>query len=206
MIELFANQPVTTLASPGITTTSQTSVNVASSALFPAASSAGAGSFFRAIIEGELVFVTNVSGTTWTILRGQEGTTAATHLTGVTITHILTAGMLAGFAEDVETVNVVAASGTVQTLPDPATGPSMSYVTMTGNCTFTMPTPIAGKSLTLYCVQDGTGSRTGAFTSVRWGGGTAPTLSTGAGKVDILTFMCADGTHWDGFVASLASA
>lgn len=203
MIELFANQPVTTLASPGITSTSATSCTVASSSLFPAASSAGAGSFFRVLIDSEIVYVTNVSGTTWTIVRGQEGTAAATHSTGATVTHILTGGMLAAFAQQIETVNTVATSGTAQTLPDPASGPSISYVTLTGNCTFTMPTAVAGKSLTVYLVQDGTGSRVPTFTGVKWPAATAPTWSTGAGKVDIVTFVCADGSNWDGFLGGL---
>jgi hypothetical protein len=74
-------------------------------------------------------------------------------------------------------------------------------VTMTGNCTFTMPTNVAGKSFILIAVQDATGSRTATFTSVKWAGGTAPTLTTTAttGR-DIFTFF-ADGTNWYGTVA-----
>jgi hypothetical protein len=72
---------------------------------------------------------------------------------------------------------------------------------MTGNCTFTMPTATAGKSFILIAVQDGTGSRTGTFTSVKWVGGSAPTLTTTAttGR-DIFAFV-SDGTNWYGTVA-----
>ena len=74
-------------------------------------------------------------------------------------------------------------------------------VTMTGNCTFTMPTAIAGKSFILICTQDATGSRTAVFTSVKWPGGTAPTLTTTATTgVDILTFV-SNGTSWFGTYA-----
>ena len=69
-------------------------------------------------------------------------------------------------------------------------------VTMTGNCTFTMPTAIAGKSFILI-VSTGAGSFTGTFTSVKWPNNTAPTLTTTATRWDILTFA-SDGTNWYG--------
>jgi len=68
----------------------------------------------------------------------------------------------------------------------------------------------AGTSITLILTQDGSGSRAGVFqvsgatTLVKWAGGTAPTLSTGAADIDILTFMTIDGgatPTWYGFVA-----
>ena len=99
----------------------------------------------------------------------------------------------------VESVVSIGNSGTTQTLA--LTNGTVQTVTMTGNCTFTMPTATAGKSFILIAVQDGTGSRTATFTSVKWAGGTAPTLTTTAttGR-DIFTFV-ADGTNWYGTVA-----
>lgn len=99
----------------------------------------------------------------------------------------------------VESVVAIGNSGTSQTLA--LTNGTVQTVTMTGNCTFTMPTATAGKSFILIAVQDGTGSRTATFTSVKWAGGTAPTLTTTAttGR-DILTFV-ADGTNWYGTYA-----
>ena len=99
----------------------------------------------------------------------------------------------------VESVVAIGNSGTTQTLA--LTNGTVQTVTMTGNCTFTMPTATAGKSFILIAVQDGTGSRTATFTSVKWAGGTAPTLTTTAttGR-DILTFV-ADGTNWYGTYA-----
>ena len=99
----------------------------------------------------------------------------------------------------VESVVAIGNSGTTQTLA--LTNGTVQTVTMTGNCTFTMPTNVAGKSFILIAVQDGTGSRTATFTSVKWAGGTAPTLTTTAttGR-DILTFV-ADGTNWYGTYA-----
>ena len=98
-----------------------------------------------------------------------------------------------------ESVVSIGNSGTTQTLS--LTSGTVQTVTMTGNCTFTMPTATAGKSFILIAVQDGTGSRTATFTSVKWAGGTAPTLTTTAttGR-DIFAFV-SDGTNWYGTVA-----
>ena len=99
----------------------------------------------------------------------------------------------------VETVVAIGNSGTSQTLS--LTNGTVQTVTMTGNCTFTMPTATAGKSFILICTQDGTGSRTAVFTSVKFPNGTAPTLTTTATTgVDILTFV-ANGTSWFGTAA-----
>jgi len=99
----------------------------------------------------------------------------------------------------VESVVAIGNSGTTQTLS--LTNGTVQTVTMTGNCTFTMPTATAGKSFILICTQDGTGSRTATFTSVKFPGGTAPTLTTTATTgVDILTFV-ANGTSWFGTYA-----
>ena len=98
-----------------------------------------------------------------------------------------------------EGVTVIGNSGTTQTLS--LTAGTVQTVTMTGNCTFTMPTATAGKSFILIATQDGTGSRTATFTSVKFPNGVAPTLTTTAttGR-DILTFV-SDGTNWYGTIA-----
>lgn len=60
-------------------------------------------------------------------------------------------------------------------------------------------------SLTLILMQDATGGWSVTWpASVAWAGGTAPTLSTAAGAVDVLTFVTTDGgTTWYGFAAGL---
>jgi len=99
----------------------------------------------------------------------------------------------------VESVVAIGNSSTSQTLS--LTNGTVQTVTMTGNCTFTMPTATAGKSFILIATQDGTGSRTAVFTSVKFAGGVAPTLTTTATTgVDILTFV-ANGTSWFGTYA-----
>lgn len=76
--------------------------------------------------------------------------------------------------------------------------------TLTGNCTFTFsPEPSGPCNLVLKLVQDATGSRTVTWPAdVKWPGGTAPTLTTAANSIDIVSFYY-DGTDFYG-QASLA--
>ncbi len=70
------------------------------------------------------------------------------------------------------------------------------------NDTFTFTAPSNPCSLTLVLIQDGTGSRTATWpANVKWAGGSAPTLSTGANAIDIISFYY-DGSSFYG-VASL---
>jgi hypothetical protein len=137
------------------------------------------------------------------IAKGGTGaaTLAAASIATYTGTETLTNKTLTNPTVNNYTEGVVAIgnSGTTQTLV--LTSGTVQTVTMTGNCTFTMPANVAGKSFILIAVQDATGSRTAVFTSVKWPGGTAPTLTTTAttGR-DILTFV-ADGTNWYGTYA-----
>jgi hypothetical protein len=55
----------------------------------------------------------------------------------------------------------------------------------------------SGKSFILLLKQDGTGSRTVTWSTVKWPGGTAPTITATASKQDIYSFF-ADGTNWYG--------
>jgi hypothetical protein len=58
---------------------------------------------------------------------------------------------------------------------------------LTANSTFTFSNPVNGATYLLRLVQDGTGSRTVTFPStVKWSGGTAPTLTTAASKTDLI--------------------
>lgn len=82
-----SSAPATTL-SGGITNVAA-SLTVASSSGYPTAP-------FVAIIDRdgageEAVLVTNVGGTTWTVTRGYDGTTALSHLSGVSVEHGVTA-------------------------------------------------------------------------------------------------------------------
>jgi len=72
-------------------------------------------------------------------------------------------------------------------------------VTLGGNRTMAAPTNlVAGGTYRLEIIQDGTGTRTITWNSVfKWAGGTPPTLSSGAGDIDLIYFDC-DGTNLRG--------
>ncbi len=89
-----------------------------------------------------------------------------------------------------------AAKGTIITLTDGASvivsmaKANTFVVTLGGNRTLGFPSPIPpGQSGMIYIYQDGTGSRTLAYTSCwRFAGGSTPTLTTDAAAVDMLTY------------------
>jgi hypothetical protein len=101
-----------------------------------------------------------------------------------------------GYTEEVFTGN----SSTAITL-DLANG-TVQIITLTGNCVYTFPTPVAGKSFTLIHLQDATGSRTVTWPStVDWPSATAPTLTATASRADKFVFTAISGTSWLGSVA-----
>jgi len=92
-------------------------------------------------------------------------------------------------ATPTSTITLDLANGTVQ------------IITLGGNVTITMPTATSGKSFVMLLKQDGTGSRTVTWSTVKWAGGTAPTITSTASRLDLLSFF-ADGTNWYGAVIS----
>lgn len=80
MSEQLKNSTVSTLAS-GMDG-SQTTLSVASASSFPTAG------VFTVIVDNEIMKVTGVSGTTLTVVRGQEGTSAASHSTSAAVTRV----------------------------------------------------------------------------------------------------------------------
>jgi hypothetical protein len=95
MAERFSNEAATTLAA-GINAAA-TSLPVSSSANFPAAN-------FRVRIDNEILLVTAVAGTTWTVTRAVEAVNgvqvAASHAVLATVAHVLTAGGLQQALQD----------------------------------------------------------------------------------------------------------
>lgn len=104
-------------------------------------------------------------------------------------------------------VQAVGNSGTALTLNPTVTGP-VKTITLTADCTVTLTGATAGVETTLKLVltQDATGSRHITWpASVRWPASTAPSLSTAAGAVDLLTLSSFDGgSTWYGNVLGQA--
>lgn len=87
------------------------------------------------------------------------------------------------------TVTIDLANGTVQILT----------MTTATNLAVTMPTsPVSGQSFILILKQPASGTANAVtWTTVKWSGGTTPTVTATVGKADVFTFVY-DGTNWYG--------
>ena len=85
-LEQIANLARTNLN--GDITNIATSITVLSATAFPSSPQ------FRIVVDLEIMIVTGISGTTWTVTRGVEGTSAVAHSSGATVVLVLTAGSL----------------------------------------------------------------------------------------------------------------
>lgn len=74
-------------------------------------------------------------------------------------------------------------------------------VTLGGNRTLALSNVKVGQFFVIDLVQDGTGSRTVTwFTTIKWAGGSAPTLTTTASKIDSLGFVCTSSGNYQGYI------
>lgn len=81
-----------------------------------------------------------------------------------------------------------------------ANGPAQSG-TLSANATATLSGGTSGQAYLLRIIQAASGGPyTLALTGVKWPGGTAITISTGASAIDIINLYY-DGTHWYGTFA-----
>jgi len=149
MAEIFSNFGQSTLSS-GINN-SVTSLTVASAATFPNSGN------FRIKIDNELLFVTAVSGTNFTVTRGVESTSAASHSTSAVVEHVLSRqGLLNavsdGVATGLATLATVAASGDYDDLSNT---PTLATVATSGSYSDLSDKPTVTASRAL--VSDGSG-------------------------------------------------
>lgn len=152
----------------------------ASTGAFTTLSTTGATTLSAALTYGGITLTNAVTGTGKMVLDTTP-TIATPVLTNPTVTAYL------------ETAPAIVNSSTTQTI-SLASGTVLSY-TLTGNCVFTMPAATSGTSFIVRLIQDGTGGRTATFTpitgTVKWPGGTAPTITTTASTgVDVISFVC----------------
>lgn len=129
---------------------------------------------------GQVLISGGASVPTWTSTLTSIGLTTPT-LTNPTVTNYTETRFTANSGTSI-TLNL--ANGTLQD------------ITLTGSPTITMPTASAGKSF-LLMLRTGTGSYTVTWSTVKWPGGTAPTVTTTASRMDIYSFV-SDGTNWYG--------
>lgn len=70
-----------------------------------------------------------------------------------------------------------------------------------GNITIALSNDTNAQIFTVSILQDGTGSRTVTwFSTIRWAGGTVPTLTTTASKRDQFIFIRTGASTYDGFI------
>ena len=160
----------------GVKLVDGTDYNVTSSSQFTLTSTAVSGDVVEYIAYGATVASSNLAKTGDT-MTGNLTVNADLVVTGYKETHTDN-----GNTGSAQTISIT--SSTLQTY------------TLTGNCTFTMPATEAGRSFTML-LKTGAGSFTATFTGVKFPDNVAPTISTAANRMDILTFYC-DGTNWYG--------
>lgn len=73
-----------------------------------------------------------------------------------------------------------------------------------GNITIALSNGTAGQKFIIDITQDSVGSRTVTwFTTIKWAGGSAPTLTTTASKRDVLGFVVTGSGTYDGFIVGV---
>ena len=73
---------------------------------------------------------------------------------------------------------------------------STQYVVLTGNIIFTFVNPVNGQVYRIRITQDATGSRTATWPTIKWAGGSVPTLTTTVDKSDIITLLYSNGAYY----------
>ncbi len=102
-------------------------------------------------------------------------------------------------ADIVEAVNIITTSNSTLTLPDVTTA-TVHDVTLTTDLIITLPTPSAGKSLTLIVRQDSSGGHSITWPpAVKWPSGIPMELTPTANAIDVITFLGLSSSAWLGF-------
>ena len=162
----------------GVKLVDGTDYNVTSSSQFTLTSTAVSGDVVEYIAYGSTVASSNLAKTGDT-MTGNLTVNADLIVTGYKETHTDNGN-----------------TGTAQTID--ISDSTLQTYTLNGNCTFTMPTADAGRSFTVF-LKTGAGSLTATFTGVKFPSNTAPTITTTASRMDIITFY-SDGTNWYGSI------
>jgi hypothetical protein len=154
------------------------------------------GNLVISVISGLTAMVTCIGTTLTTAADWEAGITDFSTITGtgsavLNNTPAITNPTVTNYVETPYAAN----SSTAITL-NLANG-TVQIITLTGNCTITMPTAVSGKSFIMFLKQDATGGRTVTWSTVVWPNATAPTITSTASRQDIYSFF-SDGTSWFG--------
>lgn len=104
--------------------------------------------------------------------------------TGTATTPIIQGSASAANFPQIKGVNAIGAAGSTETID--WTDGDRQYLTLDENITITFSNPKEGQVLTLYMLQDGSGTNTITFAdSITWASNTTPTWTTTASKMNI---------------------
>lgn len=165
----------------------------------------------------------NIGVATATSVNGSlVPTTSADTLVGKATTDTLTNKTLTSPTITTPTINQINASsntsiklnagtyGAIQTYTPSGGGTAtldlslgnIHHITMpAGNITIALSNGTAGQCFIIRILQDSVGSRTVTwFTTIKWTGGSAPTLTTTASKADTVGFEITGSATYDGFL------
>ena len=139
--------------------------------------------------------------------------TSPTINTPTIATPTITNGTSAGLVLTTATLTKPTINGSVQAVTADSDGATVTFnlaasnvhtVTLGGNRTLAISNATAGQYFAIELVQDGTGSRTVTwFTTIKWVGNTAPTLTTTANKKDTFMFRVTGSGTYDGYIVGM---
>jgi hypothetical protein len=148
------------------------------------------------------VLAYNGTGMQWQALPSAPVTSVNTQ-TGAVVLNASSVGAVSATGGGKETSATPTASG-ANTSVDLSNG-NVQMLTLAATTTISLTGATNGTacSLSLYLKQDGTGSRLVTWpASIKWPSAAAPTLSTGANKIDLVVLETLDGgTIWYGSLA-----
>ena len=155
----------------------------------------------------------NASGTALTVTQAaQSAITSVGTLTSVVVAD----GGNIGSASDTDAISIAStgavtfSKATKPALKANSDGATITFdvneanvhtVTLGANRVFAISNETAGQKFMIRIQQDATGSRTVTwFSTIKWAGGSAPTLTTTANKADVVGFLVTGTDTYDGFV------
>lgn len=188
-VETFSNPAAATTVTTGGTTapaalTQETWTVAGGFAGFPGASSAAAyPTFFRIfdpLLSSEIMWVVNTSGSTWTVIRGNEGTTPVAHPAGFAVQQVISGGTLNNFAQ-----TATSDSGLIQAKAGILTQAAISSTTPTTVASLSVaanePVPGAVYEIDVFGFYSTSAGTPALDIAVQWGSTTVGAQAVGVG-------------------------